>query len=71
MAEFKPGALDRLVEDLASEIVEGMDVEELVELAYTTVLHHFDLLNAEEMIEEAERAEYDISEYLSEDTDAS
>jgi len=71
MAEFKPGALDRLVEDLASEIVEGMDLDAVVQLAYETVLHHFETLDAEEMIEEAERAEYDISEYLSEDTDAS
>ena len=41
-------------EDLAHAIVDGMDMDTLIEVAYSHVLRHLDTLNPDELDEEAE-----------------
>ena len=45
-------------ESLAHAIVDGMDLDTVLELAYSQVLHHLDTLNSDELTTEAE--DYDL-----------
>jgi hypothetical protein len=64
MAKFKPGAYERLLEDYASDVVEGLDLDACVQLAYEAILVHLGDLSPADLVTECISNGYGVEQYV-------
>jgi hypothetical protein len=55
---------DVLIENYASAVVEGMDLDSLIEFAYDTIVESLDNCSDEELLEEVERYDPELIEEI-------
>lgn len=55
---------DILIENYASAVVEGMDLDSLIEFAYDTIVENLDNCSDQELLEEVERYDPELIEEI-------